>query len=171
MRIRLIAVGQRLPAWIDAGCDEYLKRLPREWNFQLVALKPASRGASGGGKTGSVKSGGPDDKTSSVAMLAEARMIVDAIAPGMRRVILDERGCPSTSRELAERIGRWQRDGRDIAMIIGGADGLDPAFKSTADESLSLSAMTLPHGLARVVLIEQLYRASSVMKGHPYHRD
>ena len=170
MRIRLIAVGQRLSSWIEAGCEEYLKRLPREWNFQVVAVKPASRSASSG-RGGSVRIGGPDDKKSSVAMLAEAQMIVAAVGPGMRRVILDERGFPSTSRELAERIERWQREGRDIAMIIGGADGLDPALKATADETLSLSAMTLPHGLARVLLIEQLYRASSVIKGHPYHRD
>ena len=170
MRIRLIAVGQRLPPWIEAGCGEYLKRLPREWNFQLVAVKSANRG-SGGAGGGSGKGGDFDNKTGSAAMQAEARAITDAINPGMRRVILDERGQPSTSRELADRIGRWQRDGRDIALIIGGADGLDPELKATADETVSLSTMTLPHGIARVLLIEQLYRASSLIKGHPYHRD
>jgi 23S rRNA (pseudouridine1915-N3)-methyltransferase len=164
MRIRLIAVGQKMPAWIDAGCEEYMKRLPREWNLELVAVKPAVRGKSGGKDTGS-------KAAADSAMLAVARAIVEALPAGLRRVVLDERGTASTSRELVDRIGRWQRDGRDVALIIGGADGLDPALKRTADETLALSSMTLPHGIARVLLLEQLYRASSVIKGHPYHRD
>ena len=165
MRIRLIAVGQRMPAWIDAGCEEYMKRLPREWNFELAAIKAAVRSKDTGGKAAS------GTASASTAMQAEARSINDALSPGIRRVVLDERGTMSTSRELAERIERWQRDGRDVALIVGGADGLDPELKRSADETLALSAMTLPHGIARVLLIEQLYRASSVIKGHPYHRD
>ena len=165
MRIRLIAVGQRMPAWIDAGCEEYMKRLPREWNFELSAIKAAVRSKDTGGKAPSGAA------SASAAMQAEARSINESLSPGMRRVILDEHGAMSTSRELAERIERWQRDGRDVALIVGGADGLDPELKRSADETLALSAMTLPHGIARVLLIEQLYRASSVIKGHPYHRD
>ena len=165
MRIRLIAVGQRMPAWIDAGCEEYMKRLPREWNFELAAIKAAVRSKDTGGKAASGAA------QASAAMQAEARSINEALSPGVRRVVLDEKGAASTSRELAERIGRWQRDGRDVALIVGGADGLDPELKRSADETLALSAMTLPHGIARVLLIEQLYRASSVIKGHPYHRD
>ena len=162
MRIRLIAVGQKMPGWIEAGCEEYLKRLPREWNFELHAVRPAVRGKESGGKATS---------QAAAAMQAEARTIEEAMSPGMRRVILDERGTPSTSRDLVERIGRWQHDGRDVALVIGGADGLDPELKRSADETLALSAMTLPHGIARVLLLEQLYRAASVIKGHPYHRD
>ena len=132
-----------------------MKRLPREWNFELVAVKSASR---------------PETKPVAAAMQLEARSIADAIGAGMRRVVLDERGQSSTSAQLAERLQRWQRDGRDIALIIGGPDGIDPDLRRTADETMSLSAMTLPHGIARVMLLEQLYRAATVIKGHPYHR-
>ena len=132
-----------------------MKRLPREWNFELVAVKSANR---------------PETKPIAAAMQIEARSISDAIGLGMRRVALDEHGQPSTSPQLAARIQRWQRDGRDIALIIGGPDGLDPELRRSADEALSLSPMTLPHGIARVLLLEQLYRAASVIKGHPYHR-
>ena len=156
MRIRLIVVGQRLPPWVQAGCEEYMKRLPREWNFELVAVKAANR---------------PGNTPAGTAMQAEARAIADAVLPGMRRVALDERGQQSTSAKLAERLALWQRDGRDVALIIGGADGLAPEIRQSADEALSLSQMTLPHGLARLVLLEQLYRASSLLKGHPYHRE
>ena len=142
-----------------------MKRLPREWNFELAAIKAAVRSKDTGGKAASGAA------QASAAMQAEARSINEALSPGMRRVVLDEKGAACTSRELAERIGRWQRDGRDVALIVGGADGLDPELKRSADETLALSAMTLPHGIARVLLIEQLYRASSVIKGHPYHRD
>lgn len=145
-----------------------MKRLPREWSFELVAVKPAVRGKEAKPARDSQDSG---RKPGAVAMQAEARAIAAAIEPGSSRVILDEQGKPSSSRELAARIERWQQNGRDIALIIGGADGLDAELKQTADETLSLSQMTLPHGIARVLLLEQLYRASSVMKGHPYHRD
>ena len=168
MRIRLIAVGQRMPPWIEAGCEEYMKRLPREWNFELAAIKPARRSSSDAGSKGCA---GDPPAAAKAAMQIEARAINEALLPGMRKVVLDERGQPATSRQLVERIERWQRDGRDVALIIGGADGLDPELKRSADETLALSAMTLPHGIARVLLIEQLYRASSVIKGHPYHRD
>lgn len=144
-----------------------MKRLPREWNFELVAVKPAVRGKEAKPAANFQESG---RKLGMAAMQAEAHAI-RAAESGFRRVILDEQGKPSTSRELAARIERWLHDGRDTALIIGGADGLDAEFKRTADETLSLSQMTLPHGIARVLLLEQLYRASSVMKGHPYHRD
>lgn len=155
MRIRLIAVGQRLQSWVDAGCDEYVKRMPREWNFELVALKAAARS---------------EGKPAAAAMQAEARAIAGAIAPGSRRVLLDERGQQVTTAQLAVRLTRWQQDGRDVALVIGGADGLDPELRKTADETLALSQLTLPHGLARLLLVEQLYRAASVLQGHPYHR-
>ena len=145
-----------------------MKRLPREWNFELVAVKPAVRGKEAKPARDSPDSG---RKPGASAMQIEAHAIGAAIESGSRRVILDEQGKASTSRDLVTRIERWQNDGRDIALIIGGADGLDAELKRSADETLSLSQMTLPHGIARVLLLEQLYRASSVMKGHPYHRD
>jgi 23S rRNA (pseudouridine1915-N3)-methyltransferase len=155
MRIRLIAVGQRLQPWVEAGCEEYVKRLPREWNFELVALKAANR---------------TEGKPAAAAMQAEAKAIGGAIAAGSRRVVLDERGQQVTTAQLAGRLTRWQQDGRDVALIVGGADGLDPELRKTADETLALSQLTLPHGLARLLLVEQLYRAASVLQGHPYHR-
>lgn len=149
-----------------------MKRLPREWNFELSAIKPAVRGRESAGRSaGRSAAGSGPTSAAAGAMQIEARAIGDALSPGMRRVVLDERGEGTTSRQLVERIERWQRDGRDVALIIGGADGLDPELKKSADETLALSAMTLPHGIARVLLLEQLYRASSVIKGHPYHRD
>jgi 23S rRNA (pseudouridine1915-N3)-methyltransferase len=155
MRIRLIAVGQRLQPWVEAGCDEYVKRLPREWNFEIVALKAAVR---------------TEVKPAAAAMRTEAKAIDGAIAAGTRRVMLDERGEQVTTAQLAGRMTRWQQDGRDIALVIGGADGLTPELRKTADETLALSQLTLPHGLARLLLIEQLYRVASVLQGHPYHR-
>ena len=155
MRIRLIAVGQRLPSWIDAGCAEYVKRLPREWSFELIALKGAPR---------------PEGKPAAAAMQAEARAIAGAIPAGSRRVLLDERGRQVTTAQLADRLTHWQQDGRDVALVVGGADGLDPELRDTAHETLALSQMTLPHGLARLLLVEQLYRVGSLLQGHPYHR-
>ena len=155
MRIRLIAIGQRLQPWVEAGCEEYARRLPREWGFELVTLKAGIR---------------TESTAAGTAMRAEGKAIAGAIAAGVRRVILDERGQQVTTVQFAERLTRWQHDGRDVALIIGGADGLDPDLKGSADESLALSRLTLPHGLARVLLIEQLYRAASMLQGHPYHR-
>lgn len=155
MRIRLIAVGQRLQPWVDAGCEEYVKRLPREWSFELIAIKAAAR---------------TEGKPAAAAMQAEARGITGAVVPGSRQVALDERGQQVTTVQLAGRLTQWQRDGRDVALIIGGADGLAPEFRKSADEVLALSQLTLPHGFARLLLVEQLYRAASLLQGHPYHR-
>ena len=155
MRIRVIAVGQRLPSWIETGCEEYAKRMPREWNFELVPLKAAAR---------------VEGKPVAEAMLAEAKQIESAIPKGHWRVALDERGSQVTTAELAGHLRAWGREGRDLAFVIGGADGLDPGIKQSANLLLALSALTLPHGLARLLLVEQLYRAASLLQGHPYHR-
>ncbi|MEO7760906.1 MAG: 23S rRNA (pseudouridine(1915)-N(3))-methyltransferase RlmH [Casimicrobiaceae bacterium] len=155
MRVRVIAVGQRLPAWIETGCEEYVKRMPREWNFDLVSLKGVTR---------------VEGKPAAEAMRAEAKQIEAAIPDGFWRIALDERGKQATTAELAGYLRAWRQDGRDVALIIGGADGLDPALKEGAQQVLALSALTLPHGLARLLLVEQLYRASSLLQGHPYHR-
>jgi len=155
MRLRIVALGQRMPSWVTEAVADYAKRLPRETWFELVELKPAAR-----------------DRGRTVAqMLAvEARAIVSACT-GATVVALDERGAAWTTRELADCLARWREDGRDVAFVIGSADGLDASVKAAASAVVALSAMTLPHGLVRVVLAEQLYRAASLLAGHPYHRE
>lgn len=151
-----MAVGTRLPDWMEAGYTEYARRMPRELPMELAEIKAEPR------------TGG---KPPAAMMAAEAVRIRAALPARCRRVVLDERGRDLTTRELAGRIDAWMGEGDDVAFLIGGPDGLDPALKGEADETLRLSALTLPHGLARVVLAEGLYRAASLLKGHPYHRD
>lgn len=156
MKLIVAAVGTRLPDWMNAGFAEYARRMPRELPLELVEIKPEPR------TTG---------KTVAAMMAAEAKRIETALPPRCRRIALDERGETLDTQALAQRLGQWQDGGGDIAFLIGGPDGLDPALKQGAHEKLRLSALTLPHGLARVVLAEALYRAHSLRCGHPYHRD
>lgn len=155
MRLSIVAVGHKQPAWVSDGCGEYLKRMPRELPAAVVEIKPEPRGA----------------KTREQLLAAEKGRIVDAIGSGCRIVVLDERGDDLTTLKLARRLEAWMQDGRDTVLLIGGADGLDEALKARADDSIRLSSLTLPHGLARLLLCEQLYRAVSVLKNHPYHRE
>ncbi len=158
MRLQVIAVGQRQPAWADAACGGFAKRLPPEWRFELKALKAEPRAG----------------RTAAQCMAAEAvrfESALQALGKGCRRVVLDEHGTRRSTAQLAERLAFWQGDGRDVALLIGGPDGLDPALKASADETLRLSDLTLQHALARVLLVEALYRAWSVTTGHPYHRE
>jgi 23S rRNA (pseudouridine1915-N3)-methyltransferase len=142
-----------MPVWVDAGFAEYAGRMPREMRVELVVLKPAPRG--GGARR---------------AIDAEGGRILAAVPAGCSRIALDERGTAFTTTELARRLARWRQSGRDIAFLIGGADGLAESVKKSSDTVWSLSPLTLPHGLARVVLAEQLYRAASILHNHPYHR-
>ncbi|WIM04655.1 MAG: 23S rRNA (pseudouridine(1915)-N(3))-methyltransferase RlmH [Candidatus Nitricoxidivorans perseverans] len=156
MKLVVAAVGTRMPDWMDAGFSEYAKRMPREMPMELVEVRPEPR-----------VSGKPVE-----AMLsAESARIMAVLPPRCRRVALDERGLDLTTRALADRLEKWRATGEDVAFLVGGPDGLDPKLKEEAHEMLRLSALTLPHGLARVVLAEALYRASSLLRGHPYHRD
>jgi 23S rRNA (pseudouridine1915-N3)-methyltransferase len=155
MRLVVAAIGQRQPAWADAAWDDFAKRFPAECRLELKALKAEPR----------------PGKTAAQSMAAEAQRLEAALPKGVRRVILDERGSRMTTAQLAERLQFWRGDGRDVALLIGGPDGLDPALKATADETLRLSDLTLPHAFARVLLAEALYRAWSVVQGHPYHRE
>ncbi len=157
MKLQIIAVGHRMPGWVDAAFGDYAKRMPREMPLQLKALKPAARPAGGG--------------DSARWMEIEAARIDEAMSAAALRVVLDERGRGLTTRALAELMGRWRSEGCDICFVIGGADGLAERIKQGADMLWSLSPLTLPHGLARVILAEQLYRASTLLAGHPYHRD
>jgi 23S rRNA (pseudouridine1915-N3)-methyltransferase len=155
LKLHLVAVGQRQPAWAEAAYDEYAKRFPPEMRLELHAVKAEPRGS----------------KTAAQSMAAEASRIEAAIPKGARRVVLDEQGARVGTMQLAVRMEAWRGEGRDVALLIGGADGLDTALKQSADETLRLSDLTLPHALARVILAEALYRAWSVMANHPYHRE
>ena len=157
MKLAILAVGHRMPDWVTAAYEEYAKRMPREMPLQLKELKPAQRSNATGDTPRWLKT--------------ESEHIEAAIPQGALRVVLDERGRSFPTRTLADHLERWRNDGRDVAFFIGGADGLDDKIKSRADLLWSLSPLTLPHGLVRVVLAEQLYRASSLLAGHPYHRD
>ncbi len=154
MKLTVVTIGQRLPGWADEACEDYLKRFPPDWKVEVKALKAEPR----------------EGKPVAAIMQAEAVRMEAALERGVRRVILDERGTRLTSVQLAERTEAWLHDGRNVAFIIGGADGLAPELKQSADEAIRLSDMTLPHALARVLLLEQLYRAWSLRNNHPYHR-
>jgi 23S rRNA (pseudouridine1915-N3)-methyltransferase len=157
MRLLVIAIGLRQPAWADAAWDDYARRFPPEMPLQLKALKAEPRG-----------------RPAAALKAAEARRIEQALrAAGRdpRRVVLDEQGWRATTAQLAARLESWKRDGRDVAFVVGGPDGVDATLLAAADETLRLSDLTLPHALARVVLAEALYRAWSLAGGHPYHRE
>ena len=155
MKLVLVAVGQRQPAWADTAYEDFAKRFPAECRLELKAVKAEPR------------TGG---KPVEAMRAAEAARIEAAVPRAARRVVLDERGERRSTAQLAERLRLWMGDGRDVALIIGGPDGLDVGLKAGADETLRLSDLTLPHAFARVLLAEALYRAWSVMVGHPYHR-
>jgi 23S rRNA (pseudouridine1915-N3)-methyltransferase len=155
MKLHILAVGHKMPGWIATGFDEYAKRMPPELRIELREIKPELR--SGGRSADSV-------------MAAERQKIEAALPKQARLVALDERGRDWTTMQLAQALPEWQQDGRDVAFVIGGADGLDPALKARAEVLLRVSSLTLPHGMVRVLLAEQLYRAWSITQNHPYHR-
>jgi 23S rRNA (pseudouridine1915-N3)-methyltransferase len=150
----IVAVGHRMPAWVDGGFAEYAGRMPRGARIDLIALKAAPRG-------------GPLKRV----LETEGERVLAAIPAGCYKVALDERGARLDTMGLARRIAGWRTAGRDIAFVIGGADGLSENVKKSADLAWSLSPLTLPHGLTRVLLAEQLYRAVSILHNHPYHRE
>ncbi|MBX3725052.1 MAG: 23S rRNA (pseudouridine(1915)-N(3))-methyltransferase RlmH [Xanthomonadales bacterium] len=155
MRLVLAAIGQRMPAWVEAGFGEYVRRMPPHLRLELVE-RPASPWAA----RGDAERGRRE----------EALSLRAAVPAGARLVALDERGSAWSTRELADQLERWQSDGRDVALLVGGPDGLEPDLRAHADQRWSLSPLTLPHPLVRVVVVEQLYRAHTLLVGHPYHR-
>ena len=155
MKLGIVAVGQRMPDWAQTAYDDYAKRFPPEFRVEIKTVKTEPRGS----------------KTLETLLAAERARIEAQIPRGTRVVVLDERGTTLTTKALAERLKTWQLEGNDVAMVIGGPDGLEPAFRQAAHERIRLSDLTLPHALARVLLIEQLYRAWSVNANHPYHRE
>ena len=155
MKLLVVAVGQRVPDWAQIAWDDYAKRFPHELKVELKAVKTEPRGS----------------KTLETLYAAERARIEAAIPRGSHVVALDERGTPLSTLALADRLRVWQLDSRDVAMVIGGPDGLDPALRQSAHERIRLSDLTLPHAFARVLLVEQLYRAWSINANHPYHRE
>jgi 23S rRNA (pseudouridine1915-N3)-methyltransferase len=155
MRLLIVAVGQRVPDWAQTAWDDYAKRFPAELRVELKAVKTEARGS----------------KTLEQLVAAERKRIEEAIPKGARIVALDERGTSLTTLALAAKLKTWQLEGDDVALVIGGPDGLEPAFRQAAHERIRLSDLTLPHAFARVLLIEQLYRAWSINANHPYHRE
>ncbi len=155
VHIRLLAVGDRQPSWVDDAFDTYVARFPREWKFRLDTIATARRSK--------------NDK-SQQAMAAEGEQILSRLAASEQVVLLDERGKQFSSKLLAGRLSDWQSDGRDLVFLIGGPDGVTESVRKRADLMWSLSDLTLAHGMVRVLLSEQLYRARSLQTGHPYHR-
>jgi len=155
VHIRLLAIGDRQPSWVDEAFGIYSERLPREWKFRLDVIPTVRRNK--------------NDK-SRQAMEAEGDLILGKLGQSEQVVLLDERGKQLTSKALAGKLSDWQIDGRDLCFVIGGPDGVSDSCKRRADFTWSLSQLTLPHGLARVLFSEQLYRAHSLHTGHPYHR-
>ena len=155
MKLYVVAVGQRVPDWAQTAWDDYAKRFPPEIRVELKAVKTEPRGS----------------KTIETLYAAERERIEAAIPRGTRIVALDERGTSLTTVALAAKLKAWQLEADDVALVIGGPDGLDPGFKQAAHERIRLSDLTLPHAMVRVLLVEQLYRAWSINANHPYHRE
>jgi 23S rRNA (pseudouridine1915-N3)-methyltransferase len=156
VRITILAVGHKAPGWVQEGFNEYARRMPPEARLELVELKPEERGA-----------GRATDK----AKALEGERILAAVPQGATLLALDERGRSVTTQGLSVMLSDWMRDAVHPVFVIGGADGLSDEVRSRAAKLLSLSALTLPHALVRVVLAEQLYRAWSILARHPYHRE
>lgn len=155
MQLIIAAVGHKMPAWIETGFGEYAKRMPPECRIQLKEIKPIERSGS---------------KTAEIVMAQERSKIEAALPKGSIMVALDERGKDISTKDLSKLLTQWQQSGRDVTFVIGGADGLDAGLKGNADLLIRISSLTLPHGMVRVLLAEQLYRAWSITENHPYHR-
>jgi 23S rRNA (pseudouridine1915-N3)-methyltransferase len=155
MRVHVIAVGTRLPDWQQQGFQEYARRLPRECAMELTEIPAATRAKS---------------KPTKQAIQKESDRLLAALSKNDYVIALDQPGIQYRSEELAGLLQMWLAQGRDLAMLIGGADGLSAACRTRADLRWSLSDLTLPHGLVRVLVAEQVYRACSILRGHPYHR-
>ncbi len=156
MKLIVVAVGNRMPSWVTTAWDDYAKRMPPDCMIELREVKPEPR---------------TSGKTPAQMMAAEAKRIDAAIGPSPLRIALDEKGRDLTTRSLSKQLESWRNSGGDVALIVGGPDGLDPDLKTSCSGLIRLSSLTLPHPMVRVVLSEQLYRAWAIMTNHPYHRD
>ena len=156
MNITVLAVGSKMPRWVDEAVAEYAKRFGRDIRYTLKEIKPQKRGGGIGAEQG---------------MAVEEKRILEALPENALLVALDERGEAPTSLQLAQHLKNWQQNGEHVCFVIGGADGMSDALKSRARLLLRLSSLTLPHGMVRVLLTEQLYRAVSILNNHPYPRE
>jgi 23S rRNA (pseudouridine1915-N3)-methyltransferase len=155
MQLIIAAVGHKMPAWIETGFQEYAKRMPPECKLVLKEIKAIDRASN----------------KNAEAVMAQERTRIEAVLPkGGRMIALDERGQDLTTMQMSQLLTQWQQQGGDVTFVIGGADGLDADLKKNADMLIRISSLTLPHGLVRVLLAEQLYRAWSITQNHPYHR-
>ena len=155
MQLIIAAVGHKMPSWIETGFQEYAKRMPPECKLVLKEIKPIDRA----------------NNKNAEAVMAQERTRIEAVLPkGGRMIALDERGQDLTTMQMSQLLTQWQQQGGDVTFVIGGADGLDADLKKNADMLIRISSLTLPHGLVRVLLAEQLYRAWSITQNHPYHR-
>lgn len=155
MQLIIAAVGHKMPAWIETGFQEYAKRMPPECKLVLKEIKPIDRASN----------------KNAEAVMAQERNRIEAVLPkGGRMIALDERGQDLTTMQMSQLLTQWQQQGGDVTFVIGGADGLDAELKKNADMLIRISSLTLPHGMVRVLLAEQLYRAWSITQNHPYHR-
>jgi 23S rRNA (pseudouridine1915-N3)-methyltransferase len=155
MQLIIAAVGHKMPAWIETGFQEYAKRMPPECKLVLKEIKPVDRAS---------------NKNAEAVMIQERTRIEAVLPKGGRVIALDERGQDLTTMQMSQLLTQWQQQGGDATFVIGGADGLDADLKKNADMLIRISSLTLPHGLVRVLLAEQLYRAWSITQNHPYHR-
>lgn len=155
MKLLIVAVGNRMPGWVETGYADYAKRMPPDCAIELREIKPEPR------TTG---------KTPAQMMELEARRIEAALPAQCRRIALDERGRDLTTVALSQSLSRWRDEGRDVALLVGGPDGLDPTLKQSCEGQIRISSLTLPHPMVRILLAEQLYRAWTILQNHPYHR-
>jgi 23S rRNA (pseudouridine1915-N3)-methyltransferase len=160
MHIRLISIGRRMPRWVEQGFGEYAKRLPASCRLELIELEPARRTAKGTRSAADLERIRAD----------EGERLLRAIPDGSLVVALDERGRTWSTADLGRKLTAWLGDGRDVALLVGGPDGLAPGCLQRAEQRWSLSPLTFPHPLVRVILAEQIYRAWTLVQGHPYHR-
>lgn len=156
MKLQLVAVGTKMPDWVQTGFMEYLRRFPKDMPFELTEVPAGKRG-----KNADIKR----------ILEKEGEAMLVATGKGNRIVTLDIPGQPWETPQLAQQLERWKQDGRDVSLLIGGPEGLAPACKAAAEQSWSLSTLTLPHPLVRVLVAESLYRAWSITTNHPYHRE
>jgi 23S rRNA (pseudouridine1915-N3)-methyltransferase len=156
MQLAVIAIGRRGPAWLQQALADYLGRFPREFRIQMIDIAPARRAA---------------NVPAAIVQRAEAQKLRGALPDGSLRIVLDERGRPIDTRTLVRQLQAWREENRRVTFLIGGADGTDPALHREMDAVWSLSPLTLQHGMAKLVLVEQLYRAWTILSGHPYHRE
>ena len=155
MQLIIFAVGHKMPIWIESGFTEYSKRMPFECRISLREIKPVERSGN----------------KNALTIMALERARIEAVIPKQTRIIvLDEQGKDLTTMQLSQLLTEWQQEGGDTCFVIGGADGLDAEFKACANLKIRISSLTLPHGIVRVILAEQLYRAWSITQNHPYHR-